>query len=44
VKSTGKLQDIRLPQSSVNGLPPPAGTEIRRVEVIVLIRPAAYKL
>jgi Fur family iron response transcriptional regulator len=39
-EATGKLQDIPAPQLSVNGLPPLAGTEIRRVDVIVLIRRA----
>ena len=43
-EATGKLQDIPAPQLSVNGLPPLAGTEIRRVDVIVLIRRAAPKL
>src|SRR6516165_8204896 len=37
---TGKLQDIPAQQLSVGGLPlPPAGTEIRRVDIIVRIRP-----
>ena len=43
-EATGKLQDIPAPQLSVNGLPPLAGTEIRRVDVIVLIRRAVPKL
>jgi Fur family transcriptional regulator, iron response regulator len=39
-ESTGKLQDISAAEINVNRLPlPPAGTEIRRVEVIVRVRP-----
>jgi Fur family transcriptional regulator, iron response regulator len=39
-EATGKLQDIPAQQLSVSGLPlPPIGTEIRRVDIIVRIRP-----
>jgi len=39
-EATGKLLDILAEQFSVSGLPlPPAGTEIRRVEIIVRIHP-----
>ena len=39
-EATGKLHDIPAEQLSVSGLPlPPAGTEIRRVEIIVRIHP-----
>jgi Fur family transcriptional regulator, iron response regulator len=39
-EATGRLQDIPARQLSVSGLPlPPAGTEIRRVDIIVRIRP-----
>jgi Fur family transcriptional regulator, iron response regulator len=39
-EATGRLQDIPAQQLSVSGLPlPPAGTEIRRVDIIVRIRP-----
>jgi Fur family iron response transcriptional regulator len=39
-ESTGRLQDIPAQLLSVSGLPlPPAGTEIRRVDIIVRIRP-----
>jgi hypothetical protein len=39
-EATGKLHDIPAQQLSVSGLPlPPAGTEIRRVDIIVRIGP-----
>jgi Fur family iron response transcriptional regulator len=39
-EATGKLHDIPAEQLSVSGLPlPPAGSEIRRVEIIVRIHP-----
>jgi Fur family iron response transcriptional regulator len=39
-EATGQLQDIPAQQLLVSGLPlPPAGTEIRRVDIIVRIRP-----
>ena len=39
-EATGKLHDIPAKQLSVSGLPlPPAGTEIRRIEIIVRICP-----
>ncbi len=39
-EATGKLQDIPAHQLSVSDLPlPPLGTEIRRVDIIVRIRP-----
>jgi hypothetical protein len=39
-EATGKLHDIPAGQLSVSGLPlPPAGSEIRRVEIIVRIHP-----
>jgi Fur family transcriptional regulator, iron response regulator len=39
-EATGQLQDIPAQQLSVRGLPlPPAGTAIRRVDIIVRIRP-----
>jgi Fur family transcriptional regulator, iron response regulator len=41
-EATGKLQDIPGEELAVNGLPlPPAGTEIRRVDVIIRVRPQA---
>src|SRR5579863_2536420 len=41
-ESTGRLQDIPGADLAVNGLPlPPSGTEIRRVDVIVRVRPRA---
>ena len=41
-EATGKLQDIPAQQLSVSGLPlPPVGTEIRRVDIVVRIRPGA---
>jgi hypothetical protein len=41
----GKLQDIPAQQLSVSGLPlPPAGIEIRRVDIIVRIRPGGTEL
>jgi Fur family transcriptional regulator, iron response regulator len=41
-EATGKLQDIPGAELNVNGLPlPPAGTEIRRVDVIIRVRPHA---
>jgi len=44
-ETTGKLQDIPAQQLSVSGLPlPPAGTEIRRVDIIVRIRPGGTEL
>ena len=45
-EATGKLQDIPAQQLSVSGLPlPPTGTEIRRVDIIVRIRPGGgYEL
>jgi Fur family transcriptional regulator, iron response regulator len=40
-EASGKLHDIPAQQVSVSGLPlPPAGTEIRRVDVIVRTRPS----
>ena len=39
-EATGRLQDIPAQQLSVTGLPqPPSGTEIRRVDIVVRIRP-----
>ncbi|HEY1258331.1 MAG TPA: Fur family transcriptional regulator [Stellaceae bacterium] len=39
-EDTGELQDIPAHHLSVTGLPmPPSGTEIRRVDIIVRIRP-----
>lgn len=39
-EATGKLQDISAQHLSVSGLPlPPCGTEIRRVDIIVRVRP-----
>jgi len=39
-EATGQPQDIPAQQLSVSGLPlPPAGTEIRRVDIIVRICP-----
>jgi Fur family transcriptional regulator, iron response regulator len=39
-EATGQLQDIPAQQLSVSGLPsPPAGTAIRRVDIIVRIHP-----
>jgi Fur family iron response transcriptional regulator len=39
-EATGELQDIPAYHLSVSGLPePPAGTEIRRVDIIVRVRP-----
>jgi Fur family transcriptional regulator, iron response regulator len=39
-EATGRLQDIPGQQLSISGLPqPPLGTEIRRVDIIVRIRP-----
>lgn len=41
-ETTGRLQDIPGAELAVNGLPlPPSGTEIRRVDVIVRVRPRA---
>jgi Fur family transcriptional regulator, iron response regulator len=41
-EATGRLQDIPGAELNVAGLPlPPAGTEIRRVDVIVRVRPRA---
>ena len=41
-ESTGKLQDIPGAELAVGGLPlPPSGTEIRRVDVIIRVRPRA---
>ena len=41
-EGTGKLQDIPGVELDVNRLPlPPAGTEIRRVDVIIRVRPRA---
>jgi Fur family transcriptional regulator, iron response regulator len=39
-EATGELQDIPAHHLSVSGLPtPPSGTEIRRVDIIVRVRP-----
>jgi Fur family iron response transcriptional regulator len=39
-ESTGKLQDIPGEHLTVHGIPrPPSGTEIRRVDIIVRVRP-----
>jgi Fur family iron response transcriptional regulator len=39
-EDTGELQDIPAHRLSVTGLPvPPSGTEIRRVDIIVRVRP-----
>jgi len=39
-EATGELQDIPAHHLSVSGLPqPPAGTEIRRVDIIVRVHP-----
>jgi Fur family iron response transcriptional regulator len=39
-EATGRLQDIPGECLSVSGLPcPPAGTEIRRIDVVIRIRP-----
>ncbi len=39
-EATGRLEDIPAQQLAVSGLPsPPAGTEIRRVDIIVRIGP-----
>ena len=41
-EATGKLHDIPAEQLSVSGLPlPPAGIEIRRVDIIVRICPGS---
>ena len=41
-EATGKLQDIPGAELAVEGLPlPPSGTEIRRVDVIIRVRPRA---
>ena len=41
-ETTGELQDIPAHHLSVTGLPtPPFGTEIRRVDIIVRVRPGA---
>lgn len=41
-EATGRLQDIPGAELAVNSLPlPPSGTEIRRVDVIVRVRPRA---
>ncbi len=43
-ETTGELQDIPAHHLSVTGLPlPPFGTEIRRVDIIVRVRPGAAK-
>ena len=39
-ETTGELQDIPAHHLSVSGLPtPPSGTEIRRVDIIIRVRP-----
>jgi Fur family transcriptional regulator, iron response regulator len=41
-EATGELQDIPAHHLSVSGLPtPPYGTEIRRVDIIIRVRPGA---
>ncbi len=43
-ETTGELQDIPAHHLSVTGLPvPPFGTEIRRVDIIVRVRPGGAK-